>query len=88
MCKYSEKTLRKRARAAGYKIEKGFQHNPVNGAIWTYWNGERETGYLVTDLATNSWVYGSFDEFVDHAWTLEDVENFLKNVYESHGLEW
>ena len=87
MCTYSEKTLYKKARAAGYRIEKGFQHNPVNGAIWTYSDGQRETGYLVIDLATNTWVWGSYNEIVDHAWTLEDVEEFLKEVYESNGLK-
>ena len=62
-----EKTLRKRAKEAGYKIHKGFQHYTVGGGIWTYADGERETGYLVTDLATDTCVWGSYNDIVDHA---------------------
>ncbi len=85
---YSETTLRRLAREAGYQINKGFQHWTVGGGIWVNAWGEREIGYLVTDLATGFAVWGSYDDIVDHTWQLADVEKFLKKVYESNGLKW
>ena len=84
---YSETTLRKRARKAGYQIKKGFQRWTVGGGIWTDIWGEHRTGYIVID-PTGWAVYGSFNESVTHAWQLADVEKFLKEVYESNGLKW
>ena len=81
-------TLRKRARAVGYSIKQGFQHYTVSGAIFTNWNGERFPGYMVLDLATNCYVWGSYDEYYTYLWQLEDVENFLREVYERNGLTW
>ena len=83
-----ERKLRRKAKAAGFAIKKGFQHWLVTGAIWKYPDGTRETGYLVVDLATNSWVPGSYNSIVDHAWTLDNVEEFLKDFYTTNGLKW
>lgn len=83
---YLETTLRKRATDTGYKISKGFQHYP-NGAIITSWNGERFTGYDVTDLATGFSVWRCYDNNCNHLWRLEDVEQFLKDVYLKHDMK-
>lgn len=83
----TETTLRKRAANAGYKISKGFQHYH-NGAIVANWNGERFTGYNVIDLATGYPVQGCYDNNCDHLWNLEDVEQFLKDVYLKHDIKW
>lgn len=85
---YSEKTLRRKAKAAGYRIEKGFQHYTVSGAIFTNIYGEHFTGYMVYDMARGEYVWDSFDELFTHRWTLEDVEDFLKGVYKENGLSW
>lgn len=85
---YSISTLRKRAKAAGYSIEKGFQHYTVSGAIFTNWNGEKFPGYMLLDLAKGEYVYGSYDQTYTHLWQIEDVEEFLKNIYEKNGLNW
>ncbi len=50
---YSEATLRRRARKAGYQIKKGFQRWTVGGGIWTDIWGERRTGYI--GLFSKSW---------------------------------
>lgn len=84
---YSEQTLRRKSAEAGYRIHKGFQHYH-NGAIVTNWNGERFTGYDVVDLATEFSVWGCYDQNCDHLWQLEDVEEFLKDVYLKNGLKW
>ena len=33
---------------------------------------------MVEDMNTGFYVYDSYDNNYDHRWTLEDVENFLK----------
>ena len=90
MCKYSERTIYKKALNAGYKVEKGFQHYHYNNAIYTNWNGERFSGYNVWDLSKNclEWESGCYDNNYDHLCTLEDVEIFVKAQYEKAGLEY
>jgi hypothetical protein len=41
--KFSERTLRRNANAAGYSIEKGFQHYMYNDSVLP----GRKTGYMV-----------------------------------------
>ena len=86
---YSLTTLRKRAYKAGYRVEKGFQHYN-NGAVCRDCNGDGYTGYNVWNLSNNQleWESGCYDSNYDHLCTLEDVEEFLKQVYESAGLIW
>lgn len=90
MTKYSLATIRKKALNAGYRVEKGFRHYHYNHSVYTNWNGERFTGYNVWDLSTNGlvWESGCYDNNYDHLCTLEDVENFIKSVYEKAELEY
>ena len=88
MSKYSLNTIRKKALKAGYRVEKGFQHYHYNNSIHTNWNGERFTGFNVWDLSTNSLVWDCYDSNYDHLWTLDDVDIFIKSVYEKAGLEY
>ena len=81
---YSEKTLRKKAAAAGYRIEKGFQHYH-NGGVYRL-RGERITGYNVVDDLTGLLVYDCFNQEIDHLWSLSDVQEFLQTVYDDNGL--
>ena len=83
---YSKKTIYKKARNAGYAVEHGFQHYH-SGEIVSNYRGERFTGYMVYD-PTGYAVWGSYDQYYDHLWTLEDVENFIKGVYEENGLKY
>lgn len=87
--KYSLSTIRKKAYAAGYRVEKGFQHYN-NGAVCRDCNGDAYTGYNVWDLSSGYlvWRSGCFDNNYDHLATLEDVEEFLKSVYEEAGLDY
>ncbi len=85
---YNISTLREKAKEAGYSIEKGFQHYTVSGGIVTNMLGERFTGYMVKDLATNEYEWGSYDEYYTHLWQLKDVEEFLKNIYEKYDMKW
>lgn len=86
---FSEKTLRRRAEKAGYSISKGFQSylNQEWGLVRND-KGERVTGYNVIDNSTGLNVLGSYNDLHDHAWQLEDVQEFLQGVYEENGLEW
>ena len=90
MTKYSLTTIRKKALNAGYRVEKGFQHYHYNNAIFTNWNGERFTGFNVWNVSENrlEWDSGCYDAHYDHLCTLEEVENFIKSVYEKAGLEY
>ena len=82
-----EQKARRKGREAGYRVSKGFQHYH-NGGIVSNWYGERFTGYDVVNLVTNSSIWGCYDANCDHLWTIDDVENFLKKVYEEHGLKY
>ena len=85
---YTIQTLRKRAKAAGYSIHHGFQHYLADGSVYTNIYGERFTGYEVTNLTTGYPEWGCYNNNFDHLWQLEDVEEFLKGVYEENGLNW
>lgn len=88
MLKYSYETIRKKAREAGFKVNKGFQHYWRNGAVIRDYNGAAYTGYIVENLSTGMLVWGCYDEHYDHLWTLEDVEEFIKAEYEKAELEY
>lgn len=88
---YTLATIRKKAYAAGYRVEKGFRHYLLeNYPVCRDCNGDAYTGYNVWDLATGQLVYesGCHDSNYDHLCTLEDVEDFLKSVYEKAGLKY
>ncbi|MDY2627013.1 MAG: hypothetical protein SOW08_01660 [Lachnospiraceae bacterium] len=82
---YTIQTLRKRAKAAGYSIHHGFQHIFCEGYPVA---PDRSTGYLVINEVTGCGEPGSYNSGRDHLWQLEDVEEFLKGVYEENGLDW
>ena len=81
---YNEKTLRKRANEIGYRLEKGFIHQMVEGyPVW-----DREVGYNIIDTINNCLVSGCYNNVFDHLFKLEDVEDFLKTEYVESGLNW
>ena len=85
---YSERTLRRKAAKIGYGINKGYQHWLDKGyPIFCDCNGEKSIGYQVIDYSTGFAVWGSYDRMLDHLWSLGDVEQFLKEQYEKHGLD-
>ncbi len=59
-----------------------FQHYLYNGTVARDCNGVAYTGYIVEDLSTAFLVWGCYDAKYDHLWTLEDVEEFIKDEYE------
>ena len=85
MSKYSLRTIRNKAHKINYHVSKGYQKYH-NGAIIRDCNGEPWEGYMVLDLETNSWVYDGFDSSCTYLWTLEDVEDFLEDIYKEKGL--
>ena len=87
---YSENTIRKKAKDAGYYVTKGFQHylGNKNYPVWTYANGERVIGYNVEDLSLGCLVWGCYNNVIDHLWSLEDVDIFLREEYTRYGLEY
>lgn len=82
---YSLRTIRNKGLRVGYKIHKGFMHYMYNGAVVRDCTGMAYTGYVVEDLTTGFLVWGCYNQNFDYLWTLEDVEEFLKNVYEENG---
>lgn len=80
------KSIYKKAAEVGYKVSKGFRHYLYNGSVVSDESGNRKTGYEVTDMSTGLCVWGSYNETFDHLWSLKDVENFIRSVYESNGL--
>ena len=87
MCKYSLKTIRNKAYKVNHKVSKGFQHY-FNGGVCKDCNGIPYTGYNVENLNTGILASACYNEGCDHLMTLEDVEEFLKNVYEKNGLKY
>lgn len=81
----SEYAIKSRARKAGYSVSKGFVHY-LSGGTFRRYNGERDTGYNVKDLSTGSLVWGCYNNVYDHQWSLEDVDEFIRSVYEANGL--
>ena len=83
----TEDTLRNRAKRIGVQIEKGFQHDEDGNTIKTATG--RLTGFQVKNLEDGSYVWGSkIEGGADHLWTLDEVENFLRSIYEERGLKW
>lgn len=85
---YSISTLRKRAYKVNHKISKGFQHYLYNNTVVRDCNGDAYTGYNLEDLSRGFLVWGCYDNICDHLWTLEDIEEYLKGIYEENGLKW
>ena len=82
----TKKELYKKANAVNLKISKGFMHYMYNGSVVTDENGNRLTGYEVTDMNTGLIVWGSYNEVYDYLWSLEDVGKYLRSVYADSGL--
>ncbi len=82
---YNEKTIYKKAKDVGYEVSKGFVHYHT-GCIFRYQNGDREVGYNVIDTSNNSLVWGCYSQMFDHQWSLADVDDFIRSVYEANGL--
>lgn len=80
-----ERKVRKKANAAGYKVRKGFTHWLQWNTVYTNMTGERFIGYEVWDLSINQAVLGIDNNF-DYNATLEEVERFIKTIYEENGL--
>ena len=83
---YSITTLRKKANAIGLGVEKGFVHYLSGGAIYHDHNGNRESGYEIMDYSTGFYVWGSYNSIFDHLFTIEDVEDYLREEYRKLGL--
>lgn len=85
---YKESTYYKKAKKVGYLLEKGCQHYTISGGICHDCNGNRFIGYMLFDLATGLYVWGSYDEHYTYLWQLEDVDEFLREVYQKYNLKW
>ena len=79
----SEITLRRRADKIGYRVTKGFQH--CGRGVFHDQNGDRTTGYMIVDMRTNLVIAGTNATF---DYSLDDVEDILKDRYQQFGLSW
>lgn len=73
---YSEKTLRRRASKIGYQVVKG-RRNYVSD----------HNGFMILNPDNNNVVRGTVDGLT-FCMEADDVEDFLKDEYESLGLNW
>lgn len=83
---YTLHTIRQKAYAINYKVEKGFVH--YHDMVDYDQFGERHSGFMVMDLETGFYVKGCYDENFDYLWELDDVISFLKGKYSSLGRDW
>lgn len=83
-----ERKVRRKAREAGYRVSKGFQHRLYNNSVVRDCNGVAYTGYDVVDLNTGYSVPWCYNQWYDHLWTLEDVEEFIKGEYEKAEMKY
>ena len=83
---YSEQTLRRKAKEIDLYVHKGFQHYHCNGAVVRTYTGKTFVGYGITDLRSGFEVCGCYDDLFDHLFSLEDVEQYLRDRYEELGL--
>ena len=74
MSKYSLKTIKNKARAAGYRVSKGFQHYLCSGAVCRDCNGEPYTGYIVEAQAF------LFGDVMIPIMTISGLWKMLKNL--------
>lgn len=86
---YSEKTLRRKSRNAGFRLHKGFRHCfTMKGCpVYRYPDGTSEVGYILIDEVNNNLVWGCYDSHIDHLWQLDDVEDYLREFYQAHDLK-
>ena len=80
---YSESTIYKKAKRIGYSIQKGKVHYMHT----SYPVFSDYVGYNVIDNHINCMVWGCYNEVFDHLWSLDDVENFLRDKYRNLGLQ-
>ena len=79
----TEEKLKELAKAAGYEIKHGFLHSEEGSRI------PDQSGYEIVNAYTGEAVtHSACGETWHFAYTLEEVEDFLKNVYEQSGVEW
>jgi len=84
---YSLSTLKRKANAAGYSFQKGFQRYIHNG--WGYRkddNGDRITGYQILDNRTGFLVHPSNNDLHDHALDLEEAVKLLQKFCAERGI--
>jgi hypothetical protein len=84
MSKHKESTIYKKARNIGYSINKGKVHF-LSAEYPVYCD---DVGFNVIDNQTGFTIWGCYNNVLDHLWSLEDVETFLKEQYESLGMEY
>ncbi|WP_155829715.1 hypothetical protein [Butyrivibrio sp. AC2005] len=77
-------TLRKKAHAIGYTLNKGCIHY-LSKDYPVY---SKDIGYNVINESTGTMVWGCYNEAFDHLWTLSEVERFIKEQYIELGLEY
>lgn len=90
MAKYSEKTLRNRAKEIDYYVTKGYQKYifEVQGFVRDE-NGDKVVGYDLIRPNGYSLDAPYESEFRhDHTLTLDELESYLQKLYEERGLPW
>ena len=83
---YHISTIRRKAYAIGYQVMKGYLH--FQDFVYHDSYGDRFPGYMVKNLRTGFYEWGSYNENFSFRWDLDDVVEFLKGEYEARGLKW
>ena len=90
MSKYTERTLRNRAKKIGFTVEKGYQsYLQKSWGTVKVSNGNRITGYSLYSPEGIE-VNAPFESTAchDHEMTMDELESYLQNLYEERGLPW
>lgn len=81
---FSYRMIQRKANEAGLTLRKGYQRylDPAFGTYVTDKNGKKITGYEVMDWQTGYTVKGSHNGIYDHAMTLDEAIEAVKDFCE------
>ena len=83
---YSYSTIQRRANAIDLRVRKGFLH--YHEFVFRNQYNERIPGYVIEDMRTGFWLWGSLNENFSYCLSLEEVVELLKEAYEANELDW
>ena len=88
MKKRTYKSIQKKANEAGLSLRKGYQKylDKIFGNYVTDENGEKIVGYEVYDYQTNYCIRPSYNDLYDHALTLKEAVNLVKEICLERGV--
>lgn len=86
---YTYKTIQRKANEAGCTLRKGYQRylDSAFGGYVTDENSNKITGYEVMDWRLGAIVCGSHNGLHDHALTLDEATEVIKDYCEAYSIK-